>query len=141
MNLLYMRKKYCSHTIYEKKYCSHTVYKSHDTIHPFKNYFVTVFLVFNFSKNKLYPNKPLIAQKVFPRHPNYSNLANQYVLKRQLTASYNRHTILMNGQHKMGLKQHNAESVWQEFSNNNHREREREREYRMRITMCKIKNL
>ena len=34
---------------------------SHDTIHTFKNYFITVFLVFNFqfsvfSKNKLYPN-------------------------------------------------------------------------------------
>ena len=30
----------------------------HSTIHTFKNYFVTVFSVF--SKNKLYPNKPLI---------------------------------------------------------------------------------
>ena len=34
---------------------------SHDTIHIFKNYFITVFSVFNFqfpvfSKNKLYPN-------------------------------------------------------------------------------------
>ena len=34
----------------------------HYTIHAFKNYFATVFLVsiFNFSKNKLNPNKPLI---------------------------------------------------------------------------------
>ena len=29
---------------------------SRDTIHIFKNYFVTVFLVFSFNKNKLYPN-------------------------------------------------------------------------------------
>ena len=28
------------------------------TIHIFKNYFVTVFLVFSFNKNKLYPNGP-----------------------------------------------------------------------------------
>ena len=32
---------------------------SYDTIHTFKNYFVTVFSVFSFSKNKLYPNGPL----------------------------------------------------------------------------------
>ena len=30
--------------------------KSHDTIYTFKNYFVTMFLVFSFNKNKLYPN-------------------------------------------------------------------------------------
>ena len=30
--------------------------RSYGTIHTFKNYFVTVFLVFN---NKWYPNKPL----------------------------------------------------------------------------------
>ena len=29
----------------------------HDTIHTFKNYFVTVFLIFNFS-NKSYLNRP-----------------------------------------------------------------------------------
>ena len=35
---------------------------SHDTIHTFKNYFVTVFSVsvFSFSKNKLNPNGPLV---------------------------------------------------------------------------------
>ena len=35
--------------------------RSHDTIHTFKNYFVTVFSVsvFNFNKNKLNPNGPL----------------------------------------------------------------------------------
>ena len=31
---------------------------SHNTIHIFKNYFTTVFSVFSFSKNKLYPNEP-----------------------------------------------------------------------------------
>ena len=37
---------------------------SHCTIHPFKNYFATVFSVFsfNFSKNKLYPNRYYIFQ-------------------------------------------------------------------------------
>ena len=35
--------------------------ESHDTIHTFKNYFATVFLVsvFSFSKNKLNPNGPI----------------------------------------------------------------------------------
>ena len=32
---------------------------SHSTIHTFKNYFTTVFLVFSFQQNKLYPNGPL----------------------------------------------------------------------------------
>ena len=31
---------------------------SHGTIHTFKNYFVTVFLVFSFSNNKFNPNEP-----------------------------------------------------------------------------------
>ena len=31
----------------------------HGIIYTFKNYFVTVFSVFRFSKNKLYPNRPL----------------------------------------------------------------------------------
>ena len=30
---------------------------SHDTIHTFKNYFATIFSVFN---NKRYPNRPLV---------------------------------------------------------------------------------
>ena len=29
---------------------------SHSTIHTFKNYFTIVFSIFNFNKNKLYPN-------------------------------------------------------------------------------------
>ena len=29
---------------------------SHGTIHIFKNYFAIVFSIFNFNKNKLYPN-------------------------------------------------------------------------------------
>ena len=32
---------------------------SHDTIHTFKNYFVTIFSVFSFSKNKFNTNGPL----------------------------------------------------------------------------------
>ena len=32
---------------------------SHGTIHTFKNYFITMFLVFSFQQNKLYPNRPL----------------------------------------------------------------------------------
>ena len=32
---------------------------SHSAIHIFKNYFTTVFLVFSFQQNKLYPNGPL----------------------------------------------------------------------------------
>ena len=30
---------------------------SHDTIHTFKNYFGTMFSVFSFQQNKLYPNE------------------------------------------------------------------------------------
>ena len=33
--------------------------RSHSTIHPFKNYFTTVFSVFSFQQNKLYPNGPI----------------------------------------------------------------------------------
>ena len=42
----------------DKKYYSCTVHGSHDTIHTFKNYFDTIFSVFSFGKNKLYPNRP-----------------------------------------------------------------------------------
>ena len=35
--------------------------ESHDTIHAFKNYFVTVFSVFSFSINKFNPNGPYIS--------------------------------------------------------------------------------
>ena len=35
--------------------------ESHDTIHTFKNYFVTVFSVFSFSINKFNPNGPYIS--------------------------------------------------------------------------------
>ena len=36
---------------------------SHGTIHIFKNYFVTMFSVFNFQfyQNKFYPNRPLVS--------------------------------------------------------------------------------
>ena len=50
-------------------YCTYTVYilkniknRSHDTIYTFKNYFATVFSVFN--NNKLNPNGPNIEQKI-----------------------------------------------------------------------------
>ena len=38
---------------------------SHGTIHTFKNYFTTVFLVFSFQfqQNKFYPNRPLVQLK------------------------------------------------------------------------------
>ena len=35
---------------------------SHDNIHTFKNYFVTVLSVFSFSNNKLNPNGPIVYQ-------------------------------------------------------------------------------
>ena len=34
---------------------------SHGIIYIFKNYFVTVFSIFNFQQNKLYPNRPLVS--------------------------------------------------------------------------------
>ena len=39
---------------------------SHNTIHTFKNYFVTVFSVFSFQfqQNKSYPNRPLVVWKI-----------------------------------------------------------------------------
>ena len=46
----------------EKKYIKN---KSHDTIQPFKSYFVTVLSVFSFQQNKLYPNGPLIKLLTF----------------------------------------------------------------------------
>ena len=36
----------------------------HSTIYPFKNYFATVFSIFNFQQNKLCPNRPLVYEKV-----------------------------------------------------------------------------
>ena len=37
---------------------------SYNTTHTFKNYFTTVFLVFSFQQNKLYPNEPYMCQAV-----------------------------------------------------------------------------
>ena len=42
----------------DKKHCLCTVHESHNTIHTFKNYFVTMFSVFNFNNNKFNPNGP-----------------------------------------------------------------------------------
>ena len=39
-------------------HCSCTVHRSHNTIHAFKNYFTTMFSVFNFDNNKFNPNRP-----------------------------------------------------------------------------------
>ena len=54
--------RHCSRTVH---HCSSTVYilkniknGSYGTIHTFKNYFATVFLVFSFSNNKFNPNGP-----------------------------------------------------------------------------------
>ena len=35
--------------------------ESHDTIHTFKNYFATVFLVFSFNNNKFNSNGPFVS--------------------------------------------------------------------------------
>ena len=55
---------YCNITLIyctkDKMRCLYTVHGSHNTIHTFKNYFVIVFSVFSFSKNKLYPNESLM---------------------------------------------------------------------------------
>ena len=45
---------------------------SHGTIHTFKNYFATVFSVF--SKNKLYPNGPIVVLSKINKEPNLSIL-------------------------------------------------------------------
>ena len=59
MNLLCMRQlslfTHCSSTVHAFKNIKNG---SHGTIHTFKNYFVTVFSIFSFSKNKLYLNEP-----------------------------------------------------------------------------------
>jgi len=41
--------------------------RSHGTIHTFKNYFTTVFSVFNFNKNKFNPNGPLKGDNGFKK--------------------------------------------------------------------------
>ena len=37
---------------------------SHGIVHIFKNYFATVFSVFNFQQNKQYPNTPIVSQEI-----------------------------------------------------------------------------
>ena len=56
-----------NHYLYTVHHCLHTVHTlknikngSHSTIHTFKNYFATVLSVFNFSNNKLNPNRPFV---------------------------------------------------------------------------------
>ena len=48
---------HCLHTVYTLK---NIINGSHGTIHTFKNYFATVLSVFNFSNNKLNPNRPFV---------------------------------------------------------------------------------
>ena len=60
-------KKYCSYTVHALfMYCLYTVHGFHNTIHPFKNYFATVFSVFSFSfsfsNNKFDPNGPKVTK-------------------------------------------------------------------------------
>ena len=47
-------------------HCLCIVHESHDTIFTFKNYFVIVFLVFNFSKNKFNLNESGTSLPLFP---------------------------------------------------------------------------
>ena len=55
-----------------------TVYRCHDTIYTFKNYFATVFSVFNFNKNKLYPNDLLGWEKPIKKLFTYFVLMSEY---------------------------------------------------------------
>ena len=44
---------HCSRTVYSTVHVLKNIKNgSHDTIHTFKNYFITVFLVFSFNNNK-----------------------------------------------------------------------------------------
>ena len=59
---------------------------SHDTIHTFKNYFITVFLVFNFqfsvfSKNKLYPNGHCCSECRMMLQSPLLNFSNSFLLE------------------------------------------------------------
>ena len=53
---------------------------SHGTIHTFKNYFATIFSVFNFSNNKFNPNGPIgeteNKRESFPPKPTFLILPN-----------------------------------------------------------------
>ena len=65
---------HCSRTV---EHCSCTIHEtqnyfiqeknikngSYGTIHTFKNYFTTIFLVFSFQQNKLYLNRPLVSSE------------------------------------------------------------------------------
>ena len=66
MNVLCKDRNHCSCTVAVLfMHCSSTVHafkniknESHGIIHTFKNYFATVFSIFNFNKNKFNPNGP-----------------------------------------------------------------------------------
>ena len=63
---------YCSNTVHALKNIKNG---SHGTIHTFKNYFVTVLLVFSFSNNKFNPNGPLI---IFSLYNGYAIVIDLY---------------------------------------------------------------
>ena len=83
-------KKHCLCTIHTMfMYCLYTVHESHDTIHIFKNYFATVFSVFNFSKNKLYPNGPIIIFKtLLSWHRSLHPKKKIFLTQKKLLSSY-----------------------------------------------------
>ena len=58
-----MQEKNSVHALF--MHCSRTVHGSYNTIHTFKNYFVTVFSIFNFNKNKFNPNR--LIETIEPR--------------------------------------------------------------------------
>ena len=58
-----MQEKNTIHVLF--MHCLRTVYGSYNTIHTFKNYFATVFSIFNFNKNKCNPNR--LIETIEPR--------------------------------------------------------------------------
>ena len=68
MDSLCRRQVHCSRDqqpLYSEKIYIYIKNGSHSTIYTFKNYFATVFLVFSFQQNKLYPNGLLVIYHYF----------------------------------------------------------------------------
>ena len=78
--LLWVESSVFSHARFPFFYhCLYTVYilkniksGSHDIIHVFKNYFVTVFSVFSFSNNKLNPSEPITTEEEREKRDSWS---------------------------------------------------------------------
>ena len=49
----------------DKNHCLSIVHESHNTILTLKNYFIIVFSIFNFNKNKLYLNGTLFCNHLY----------------------------------------------------------------------------